>query len=313
MDQELPLIVWLRGDEDYCADFVLDADAVMSQLQIRRSRLTQISGKELRVGRIRRGRYISPVYRQVDVDSYAVWTRASASQVKSAHVVHEATAGLIEHSERLADYLQSVPEQLASELRQDLERASLQLTRTIHQQNDLRSAADDYAREFALASERRLKSVMNQQAETISQLLGHVQTQASQIQVLAQQARELAALARVQRQEFTDQAERQDDAFAAFLAELQQIRQTIEKPAKQRPVSKAGIRRLSRVKPGETLASPATPVRPPRPRTLIGAQSSKPRSVSRRIKAPIDSSIDKSLVSSTSASEACLSGAVSRP
>src|SRR5438045_3561626 len=51
----LPMLVWLRGDESYCGDFCLDADQVMVRLGIKRSRLTQISGRELRVGRMRMG------------------------------------------------------------------------------------------------------------------------------------------------------------------------------------------------------------------------------------------------------------------
>src|SRR5262245_8088354 len=91
---DLPMIVWLRGDEPYCGDFVLEADAVMTQLGIRRSRLTQISGRELRVGRIRRGRYVMPVYRQTDVDSYRGWTRATASHLKSSTLLQDAADSL---------------------------------------------------------------------------------------------------------------------------------------------------------------------------------------------------------------------------
>ncbi len=64
-DGDLPMIVWLRGDELYVDEFCLDADAAMKALGIKRSRLTQISGKELRVGRcaltVIHGRFTAPV------------------------------------------------------------------------------------------------------------------------------------------------------------------------------------------------------------------------------------------------------------
>lgn len=91
---ELPMVVWLRGDEPYCGEFCLDADHAMDQLGIKRSRLTQISGKELRVGRLRQGRYIRPVFRQIDINEYLSWTRPTASHRKSAEVIDVATVEL---------------------------------------------------------------------------------------------------------------------------------------------------------------------------------------------------------------------------
>ncbi len=97
------MVVWLRGDEELCAEFVLDAEEVMHLLGIKRSRLTQISGKDLRVGRIRRGRYVSPVYRPEDVEAYANWTRATASHVKSSTVLTDAADELKRQSVSLAE------------------------------------------------------------------------------------------------------------------------------------------------------------------------------------------------------------------
>lgn len=91
---ELPQVVWLRGDEDYCTEFCLEADAVMAMLDIKRSRLTQISGRELRVGRIRRGRYVSPVYRPCDVQEYRAWARATATRLKQQETIAEAVGQL---------------------------------------------------------------------------------------------------------------------------------------------------------------------------------------------------------------------------
>ncbi len=47
--QVLPMVVWLAGDEAHADDFCIDADTAMQELGIKRSRLTQISGRELRV------------------------------------------------------------------------------------------------------------------------------------------------------------------------------------------------------------------------------------------------------------------------
>ncbi|MFK7874022.1 MAG: hypothetical protein AB8C84_12790 [Oligoflexales bacterium] len=80
---DLPMTVWLTGEEDYFSEFTMDADAVMAQLQIKRSRLTQISGKELRVGRTRIDRYIRPVFRPQDIENYLNWSRAPATKQKS--------------------------------------------------------------------------------------------------------------------------------------------------------------------------------------------------------------------------------------
>ena len=49
--------VWLKGDEDFFEDFNWNADQVMNYLGIKRSRLNQISGKELRVGKKNRSIY----------------------------------------------------------------------------------------------------------------------------------------------------------------------------------------------------------------------------------------------------------------
>jgi hypothetical protein len=101
-EKDLPMTVWLRGDEPYCDQFILDAEQVMALLGIKRSRLTQISGKELRVGRMRMGRYIRPVFRQRDVESYKEWVRPTTTHKKSSHVINEAAEELASQAEELA-------------------------------------------------------------------------------------------------------------------------------------------------------------------------------------------------------------------
>jgi hypothetical protein len=100
---DMPMIVWLRGDESYLDDFCIDADAAMKALGIKRSRLTQISGKELRVGRLRVDRYTRPVYRVEDIEAYRSWTRATASHLRSSSAVHEAAERLEERSAKLSE------------------------------------------------------------------------------------------------------------------------------------------------------------------------------------------------------------------
>lgn len=103
---ELELVVWLEGHEPYVADFCLNADQAMAKLGIKRSRLNQISGKELRVGRIKSGRYIKPMYREEDIESYLQWTRPTASHQASKRALESATAGIETKLDSLADHLE---------------------------------------------------------------------------------------------------------------------------------------------------------------------------------------------------------------
>ncbi len=114
-ENEVPMVVWLRGDEPNFSDFSLGADQVMKSLGIRRSRLNQISGRELRVGRTRVDSYIRPVYRPVDVEEYLKWSRPTASHKKSSEVLEEARTKLEQQSERLlAEFSQQFADIAAS-------------------------------------------------------------------------------------------------------------------------------------------------------------------------------------------------------
>jgi len=123
---ELPMVVWLRGDEPYVEDFCLDADAAMEELGIKRSRLTQISGKELRVGRIRIGRYTRPVYRTEDIETYKGWTRATATHQRSSSAIKEAASKLEEHSEQISDKLGSIVESHTDEINRSIAKLNQQ-------------------------------------------------------------------------------------------------------------------------------------------------------------------------------------------
>ena len=93
---DLPMSVTLQGNEPYFGEFSMDAETVMEKLGIKRSRLRQISGFELRVGRKRVERYIKPFYRSEDVDSYLSWTRQTATHKKSSEALQSAARELSE-------------------------------------------------------------------------------------------------------------------------------------------------------------------------------------------------------------------------
>lgn len=118
--QELPMVVWLRGDEPWFSMFDMDADAVMQALGIKRSRLTQISGRDLRVGRVRVNRYIRPVYRSIDIEQYLKWTRATASHQKSSDAIKTAVDELQEQSTRIQSAIESITASFTESIKSDM-------------------------------------------------------------------------------------------------------------------------------------------------------------------------------------------------
>ena len=123
---ELPMVVWLNGNESYFETFSLDADAAMVALGLKRSRLTQISGKELRVGRAKMGRYIRPVYRPCDLEAYMTWVKPTATHQKSSSVIQEAAQQLENQTTEWLNHLQALlanfPLQVSQSLGQQLAR-----------------------------------------------------------------------------------------------------------------------------------------------------------------------------------------------
>ncbi len=99
---ELPMVVYLRGDEDFADDFAVGAEQAMDLLGIKRSRLTQISGKELRVGKMRVDRYIRPVYRHCDLMAYLEATRPSVSHKSAAQTMERSVEQVID---RIGEFL----------------------------------------------------------------------------------------------------------------------------------------------------------------------------------------------------------------
>lgn len=108
-DQTLPMVLTLRGDETIVDEFNYDSEQAMSFLGIKRSRLNQISGRELRVARVRRDRYIRPVYRESDLKDYLEWTRATATHMSSSKAIEQAVENL---DDRFNDVLQVFNEKL---------------------------------------------------------------------------------------------------------------------------------------------------------------------------------------------------------
>ena len=123
--EDLPMIVWLVGTEPWFSEFSLEADHVMASLGIKRTRLTQIAGRELRVGRVRRGRYISPVFRPEDVEQYLNWSRAPSTHIKSSTMLSEAADMLKEQAELLESQFLELKASMTSDFETGIRRAVL--------------------------------------------------------------------------------------------------------------------------------------------------------------------------------------------
>lgn len=98
-----PMVVWLRGDEPEVEEFSIDADRAMQLLAIKRTRLTQIAGRELRVARRRVDKYVRPFFRPVDVQAYLAWTRAPATQAHASQMLQQVMAKVSEDIQDLSD------------------------------------------------------------------------------------------------------------------------------------------------------------------------------------------------------------------
>ncbi len=130
---DMPMIVWLRGDEDYVEDFSIDADTAMKTLGIKRSRLTQISGKELRVGRIRIGRYVRPVYRPVDIQAYVEWTRPTATHAKSSNIIEEAAGELLKQAQKVSGSYEAILEVHTADITDHINESFKDLYQTVNE------------------------------------------------------------------------------------------------------------------------------------------------------------------------------------
>ncbi len=229
---DLPLVVWLRGDEPHCAEFVLDADEVMALLNIRRSRLTQISGRELRVGRMRRGRYVSPMYRPEDVEAYGNWTRATASHVKSSTLLSEAAEDLKRQGAGLADSIEETLRKNASDGLRALNGEFAALRREFPAVDGRLQALEVLVRRGFTEQQARLEQGQAERAK-----------QGVALQLIGRELGELAAVCRLLREDLAAN----DQKLAETRAELQNLATTLEPAVGPIPVRKpgrAGPRRL---------------------------------------------------------------------
>ena len=125
---ELPMVVHLKGYEDYFSEFSWDAKKVMEILGIKRSRLNQISGEELRVGKARIDRYLRPIYRPEDVKKYLEWTKPTASHKRSTSIIDEAREKLDKTSDNLKESLIGGQERLKEEFESIVGKGSRRVT-----------------------------------------------------------------------------------------------------------------------------------------------------------------------------------------
>lgn len=104
--------LYLEPDTDEAKDFVCDAEAAMAYLGIKRSRLTQISGRELPCARIKVDRYIRPMYRWEDVKSYHQSAKTAVSYAKSKQLMEITTHSLQDRLGAFATTLHELSVQL---------------------------------------------------------------------------------------------------------------------------------------------------------------------------------------------------------
>ncbi len=151
----LPMVISLRGDEK---EFTLTAEDVMAALDIKRSRLTQISGRELRVGRRRVDRYLKPFYRPADVHAYQELTRAALTRQRSAAAVSS-----------VADDIETRHKNLLQETTTQLRTALTDTSRTLQKNlRDLLISSHTKTRQLTTASNLLQKNKILRGIETLA-------------------------------------------------------------------------------------------------------------------------------------------------
>jgi hypothetical protein len=266
-DPDFPLLVWLRGDEPYCGDFTLDADDVMERLGIKRSRLTQISGRELRVGRMRMGRYIRPVYRSEDVEAYKQWTRATASHVKAASVLQGAAKDL---SESFSATVESLTQDV--HVARDLQDEALKLQLALQKQlTDMQAALNvefnerlQFLREQFQSQQRDLLYALH---ETVQQSQNHT---AARLQTLELQLTTISPtvqlIPEMQKLAMQDTATK----FAVLASEVAALSAELPPKAKARraTISRRRVLRASSMTPKVSEVKQRRPHKKPRRKML---------------------------------------------
>ncbi len=269
---DLPQVVWLRGDEPYGGEFSLDADAVMQELGIKRSRLTQISGTELRVGRTRIDRYIRPVYRPCDIEDYQKWTRATATHHKSSTLLEQAAHKLELSSRDFAEQLADLHHKLSTHLSRQLHGLEKQLGSSQGLRLAELLALSEAQHRRREQSQQRLNQTGLRQLTSLQSEVKEVQQSLSTIAGFAPQLEELRSLLCYLQQalvQLQQTAAKQKEHLASQLAELlQQLlklheRFPVPEPSAQPQRSfgkKAGAARV--FSPASSLSSPLFYPRP---------------------------------------------------
>ncbi len=264
----LPMQLWLRGDETIADEFQLEADAVMERLGIKRSRLTQIAGKELRVARTRRGRYVVPVFREVDVEEYLHKSRTPATHLNAKNAIEGAARDLREWGESLSDDLRKLPSEVVASLEQPLNQMFKEVSHTavyLQTQTDraLHQLKQGITDEFRLAEGN---------AETRSHGLQKVMRQLEELTITVKaMGLDVAEHAAVLR----NLAEAVDEV-AGGVIKLGEP-DPLHSPGKPRRKSEAQIRRLNKLKLADvTLKSQSSPL-PKRPSTFHSYPTRKRR------------------------------------
>lgn len=202
-DQTLPMILVLRGDEAIVDDFSYDADQAMEFLGIKRSRLTQISGRELRVARIRRDRYIRPVYREADLRDYMEWTRATATHVSSSKAIEQAVESL---DDRFNDVLVVLQEKLRQQQEDDQLWMKAELNRV--QRSLIDGIAPRYPEERPSAAQDSLQRRLNGILQGLAELAAHGDEKAraleTKLDLFLPEIRELHAAQKLLRRDIDD-------------------------------------------------------------------------------------------------------------
>lgn len=199
---DLPMIVHLRGEESYFSQFSLSAEQVMAMLGVKRSRLTQISGRDLRVGKARIDHYLRPIFRPCDVEAYLDTVRPASTHKKSSEVLDQAREKLEHETLRLSSILTESLRDQSDELRvygQQLAQkqnqlchnlASLQQSRDEAQSNDLWELKSGQQLDRKI-----LRSQAEQQALAFSQIQEQLKKLSSESMYVKEATLELLVLA----------------------------------------------------------------------------------------------------------------------
>lgn len=261
-DDDLPLVLWLRGDEAIVEEFTVDADTAMRTLGIRRSRLNQISGRELRVGRIRIDKYVRPVYRPADLEAYLTATRPSVSHQKSAKAIDIAVDRLDHQRNELFEQFQQFRDVLTESIQQALTREQKTILNQLAASMDLlREDAKNLQQSLARSAHenKQLQQQVNHLQATMQQLQQWHQTQTAvqleRLQQMEQNWQQLLVAGQKQQQAAQAQVLKQGQSLQAALTTLtaryESLEQQLTLPSDAKTSRVPSRRRSGKKVPGQ--------------------------------------------------------------